>query len=83
MWYGVWNKLKLETITPEQKAFLGVKLSEFPLMALNHLIKKIGTSLSMEHTPNAILIGLVSYALVGCVALVFSLWHIRGLHICI
>ena len=31
----------------------------------------------MEYTPNAILIGLVSYALVGCIALAFSLWHIR------
>ena len=37
----------------------------------------------MEHTPNAISIGLVPYALVCCVALVFSLWCIRGLYTCI
>ena len=29
----------------------------------------------MESTPNAVLAGFVSYALVGCVPLVFSLWH--------
>ena len=34
----------------------------------------------MEHIPIAILMGLVSYALVGCAALVFPLWCIRGLH---
>ena len=37
MCYGIWNELKLETLTPEQKDFLGVKLSEFPPMTLNHL----------------------------------------------
>ena len=37
----------------------------------------------MEHTPNAILISLVSYALVCCVALVSFLWHVRGLYTCI
>ena len=47
MWYGIWNELKLETSTQEQKDILGVKISEFPPMTLNHLgkrIKKIGTS---------------------------------------
>ena len=37
--YGIWNELKLETLTQEQKNLLGVKLSEFPLMTLNHLGK--------------------------------------------
>ena len=83
MQYGIWNELKLETLTQEQKGLLGVKLSEFSQMTLNHLDKRIKKNLdqlSMEHTPNAVLIGLVSYALVGCVALVFCLWHIRQLH---
>ena len=47
MWYGIWSELKLETLTSEQKDLLGVKLSELPLMTLEHLgkrIKKIGTS---------------------------------------
>ena len=49
-------------------------------MTLDHLskrIKKIGTSCLWNIPSNAVLVGLVSYALVGCVALVFSLWHIR------
>ena len=28
--YGIWNELKLETLNPEQKDLLGVKLLEFP-----------------------------------------------------
>ena len=47
IWYGIWNELKLETLTPEQKYLLGIKLSEFPLMTLNYLGKRnkeIGTS---------------------------------------
>ena len=46
MQYGIWNELKFEMLTPEQKDLLGVKFSEFPPMTLNHLgkrIKKIGT----------------------------------------
>ena len=45
--YGIWNELKLETLTPDQKDHLRVKLLEFPPMTLDHLgksIKKIGTS---------------------------------------
>ena len=34
--YGICNKLKLETLTPDQKGLLGVKLSEFPPMMLDH-----------------------------------------------
>ena len=70
----------METLTPEQKDLLGIRLSEFPLMTLNHLskqIKKIGTSYLWSIPLNALLIGLESYTLVGCVALVFSLWYIR------
>ena len=43
----MWDELKLETYTPEWKDLLGVKLSELPLVTLDHLgkrIKKIGTS---------------------------------------
>ena len=66
----MWNELKLETLTPEQKDLLGLKLSEFPLMTLNHLgkrIQKIGTSYLWSIPPNVILIGLVSYVLGGCI----------------
>ena len=51
-------------------------------MTLDHLskrIKKMGTSYPWSTSSNAVLVGLVSYALVGCVALVFSLWCIRQL----
>ena len=82
-WYWIWNELEFETLTPDQKDLLGVRLSEFPPMTLDHLskrIKKIGTSYLWSIPPNAVLRGLVSYALLGYVALVFSLWHIRWLH---
>ena len=45
--YGIWNELKLETLTPDQKGDLDVKLSEFPPVTLDHLGKRIikkGTS---------------------------------------
>ena len=73
-------------LSPEQKDLLGVQLSELPLMTLNYLgktIKRIRTRYTQSLPPNAISVGLVLYALVGCVALVFSLWCIRGLHTCI
>ena len=47
-----------------------------PPIILDHLsnrIKQIGTSYLWSIPSNAVLAGLVSYALVGCVALVFSL----------
>ena len=47
---------------------------------LGKRIKKIGTSYPWSVPSNAVLADLASYALVGCVALVFSLWHIRWLH---
>ena len=68
MQYGIWHELKLETLTPKQKDLLGVKLSEFLLMTINHLgkrIKKIGTSYLWSIPSSAILIDLVLYALVG------------------
>ena len=74
-WYSIWNELKLETLTPYHKPLLGAKLSEFPPMTLDHLgkrIKKNRGQLPMEYT-NAVFARLVSYALVGCMALVFSL----------
>ena len=37
----IWNELELETLTPEKKYLLGVKLSEFPPITLNHLGKRI------------------------------------------
>ena len=43
-------------------------------------IKKTGASYPWSIFSNAVLAGLVSHALVGCVALEFSLWHIRQLH---
>ena len=70
----------METLIPEQKDLLGVKLSEFNPVTLDHLgkrIKKFGTSYLWSISHNAILIGLVSYALVGCVNLVFCLSYIR------
>ena len=66
--YGIWNEMKLETLTPDPKDLLDVKLSECPLMTLDDLdkrMKKIGTSYSWNVPSNAVLVGLVSYALVG------------------
>ena len=83
MQYGMWSELKLELLTYDKKDLLGVKLSELFPMTLGHLskrIKKIGTRYLWSPSPSAILAGLVSYALVGCMALVFSLWHIKQLH---
>ena len=60
MEYGF--KLKLETLTPNQKDILGVKLSEFAKLTLDHLdkrIKKMGTSYPWSIPSNAILAGLV------------------------
>ena len=77
MWYGMslnWKHLH------QNKDLLAVKLSEFPLMTLNDLgkrIKKIRTSYLWSIPLYVILTGLVSYAMVGCTALVFSLWYIR------
>ena len=75
---GIWSELQLET----QKDLLGVKLSELPPMTLGHLnkrIKKTRTRYPWFVSPNAILINLVSYAIM-CVPLVFSLWCIKGLY---
>ena len=52
-------------------------------MALNHLskkVRKIGSDCPWGVPPDAILAGLVACALLCCMALLFSLWHIR--HIC-
>ena len=60
--YGIWNELKLESLTLDQKDLLGIKLSEFPPMTLDHLcirIKKIGTSYLWSVPSNAVLAGLV------------------------
>ena len=64
----IWNKLKLETLTPEQKDLLGVKLSAFPPIYCRPFRQKNQNDwdqLSMEHIPSATLIGLASYALVA------------------
>ena len=69
-WYGIWNELKLDTLTPDQKDLLGVKLLEFPSLTLDHFIKRIKnirTSYPWNVLPSAVLAGLVSYALVCCV----------------
>ena len=39
--YGKSNELKLETLTPDHKDLLIVKLPEFPPMTLDHLGKRI------------------------------------------
>ena len=35
--YGIWFHITYETLTPEEIEELGIKLSEFPPMTLNHL----------------------------------------------
>ena len=80
--YGIWYDLKLETLTPKQEYLLGIKLSEFPIMALYYLSKrrtKIGIDNPWSIPPIVVLPGLVAYALLGCVALMSSLCHIRQL----
>ena len=84
--YGIWYKFKLETLTQEQKVLLGIKLFKFSPVALNHLnklIRKIGTDYSWSLFPNGVLAGLVECPLLGCVALIFSLWLIMQLHSCV
>ena len=40
-WYEIWNELKLEALTPNQKDLLGTKLPESPQMTLDHLGKEL------------------------------------------
>ena len=54
MQYGIWNGLKFETLSPDQRDLLGVKLLEFPPMTLDHLgkrLKKIRTSYAWSLPP--------------------------------
>ena len=39
--YNIWYELQLETLTTKKKNLFGIKLSEFPLMALNNLSDRI------------------------------------------
>ena len=81
--YSIWYELKLETLANKQKDRLGIKLSEFPPVALNHLserIHQIGMDLPWHMPSNAVLAGLVACASLGCAVLIFSLWHIEKLH---
>ena len=67
----------LGTLAEEQKDLLGIKLSEFPSLASKHLreqIRKIRTDNPCSMPPNAVLADLVTCALLGCAALMFSLW---------
>ena len=50
------------------------------LNLLSKIISNIGTEYPWSVPPNAFLAGLVAHILLGCVALIFSLWHIRQLH---
>ena len=39
--YGIWSHITYEKLTPEEIEELGIKLSEFPPMTLNHLKHRI------------------------------------------
>ena len=81
--HDICYELQLETLTPEEKSLLGIKQSEFPPKALNHLSKQIwiiATDYPWSVPPNAVLAGLVIFSLLDCAAFIFSLWCIRQLH---
>ena len=48
-------------------------------MALSNWIRKIGRDYPWSVPPNAVLLGLVTFALLCCMALTFSMWYIRWL----
>ena len=78
--YGIWWELQSESLCYEERDLPGIKHSEFLHMTLDPLskhIKKISTDYLQRNSQNAGMTGLVLCALMGSVALIFSLWHIR------
>ena len=66
--YGTWYELQLEASSQKQKNLLGIKLSKFLPMALNHFsecIKIMGTDCPWNIPPNSVFVGLLLYTLLS------------------
>ena len=80
--FGTWNFVPLKTLRPTKKGPSEYRNVWINSMALNHLSKwtwKIGEIIPWSVSSKAVLAGLVMCALLGCAALIFSLWCIRQL----
>ena len=66
--YGIWSHIKHETLTQEEIDELGIKLSEFPPMTLNHLkhrMKHIDDKYPWSMHPNILLVMLLVSLVLG------------------
>ena len=82
--YGIWSHITYEKLTPEEIEELGIKLSEFPPMTLNHLkhrMKHLDDKYPWSMHPN-ILLGMLLVSLVlGMVTVgyfLFRLYRVRS-----
>ena len=77
--YGIWYELTLETLTQQQKVLFSLTSP----MVLNHLsecIQKIGKYYLWIVFLKVFFAGLIACDLIGYVALIFSLLHIKQLN---
>ena len=80
--YGMWASLGLPKLTKDQISKLAINLAEVPPMVLKHLndrIQQIGEDYPWSVHPNIVLAALLGAIILGAIALIFSLWRIKGL----
>ena len=82
--YGIWSHITYEKLTPEEIDELGIKLSEFPSMTLNHLkhrIKHLDDKYPWSMHPNILLVMLLVSLVLGMVTVgyfLFRLYRMRS-----
>ena len=82
--YGIWSHITYEKLTPEEIEELGIKLSEFPPMTLNHLkhrIKHLDDKYPWSMHPNILLVMLLVSLVLGMVTVgyfLFRLYRMRS-----
>ena len=84
--YRKWFELQLETLTKEDIVLFSIKLSEFPPTVFDHLkmrIKNINTKYPWNVKPNVVLFLLIAYALFWIIVLIFFLWCLKWLRLCV
>ena len=77
--YGIWSHIKHETLTQEEIDELGIKLSEFPPMTLNHLkhrIQHLDDTYPWSMHPNILLAILLGSLVLGMVTVGYFLLKI-------
>ena len=77
--YGIWAHIAYDQLTQEEIDGLGIKLSEFPPMTLNHLrykIKHVDDKYPWSMSPNILLVILLISLLKGLVMVGYFLYRI-------